>query len=196
MTLLIVLGILLLISIIPLGIRGRYDERGAYLFLMIGPLVFTLYPRKERKSDKESHTKKAKKALDKPKRKSGGISDFMVIFRVIFDILQDLRRKIRVNNLCLHIVLAGGDPCDLAVNYGKAWAAVGNLTPLLERALVIKGRDMQVRCDFEAEKTVIRASIDLTMTVGRLLALVCCHGVRFLKKYFKIVNNAKDGALL
>ena len=61
MTLLIVLGILLLISMIPLGIRGRYDKRGAYLFLLIGPLVFTLYPGKKQKSDKESPTKKAKK---------------------------------------------------------------------------------------------------------------------------------------
>ena len=92
-------------------------------------------------------------------------------------------------------MLAGDDPCDLAVNYGRAWAALGNLIPVLERFLVIKKRDMQVRCDFTADKTLIYARADLTITVGRLLAVVLRHGIRILSEFLKITKLRKGGAV-
>lgn len=58
--------------------------------------------------------------------------------KVALNFLGDFRRKLRVNRLELKLILAGGDPCDLAVNYGRAWTAVGNLMPQLERLFVIK----------------------------------------------------------
>ena len=49
-------------------------------------------------------------------------------------------------------MLGGGDPCDLAINYGKAWAALGNLWSRLEQFFVIKKRDVEIQCDFEASQ--------------------------------------------
>ena len=92
------------------------------------------------------------------------------------------------------MILAGGDPCDLAVNYGKAWTAVGNIMPHLERFLVIKKRDIQIKCDFVDAKTTIYVCLDLTITLGRLIWLLVRYGVRALKEYLTIMKKRKGGA--
>ena len=43
--------------------------------------------------------------------------------------------------------------------------------PRLERALVIRKRDVEIQCDFQAEETTVVFAMDLTMTLGRLLGL-------------------------
>ena len=92
--------------------------------------------------------------------------------------------------------MAGGDPCDLAVNYGKAWAALGNLQPLLERVLVIQKRNIELECDFVAPTTLVTARVDITMTLGRLLALVAVAGFRAVKELLKIMKKRKGGAAI
>ena len=78
------------------------------------------------------------------KKKGGKVTDFLPLVKVALDFLGDFRRKLRIKHLELQLCMAGDDPCDLALNYGKAWAAVGNLIPQLERFFVIKKRDFSV----------------------------------------------------
>ena len=99
-----------------------------------------------------------------------------------------------MNRLELKLILAGGDPCDLAVNYGRAWAAVGNLMPQLERLFVIKKRDVEVECDFTASETLVIARLDLTITLGRLLGLAIVYGIRALREFLKLQKKRKGGA--
>lgn len=131
-----------------------------------------------------------------PQEKSGGsVLDFLPLVKVGLDFLGDFfGRKLRVNNLVLKITLAGGDPCDLALNYGRAWAALGNLWPRLERMLVIKKRDVNIQCDFEGEKTTILARLDITITLGRLLGLAVRYAFRALVTFLKIRKKRKGGA--
>jgi hypothetical protein len=99
-----------------------------------------------------------------------------------------------VNRLDLKLIMAGDDPCDLATNYGRIWEAIGNLFPLLERAFVIKKRDIEVECDFEASETVISARLDITITLGRIISLAVRYAVRALIEFIKIKNKRKGGA--
>ena len=110
------------------------------------------------------------------------------------DLLNDFRRKLRLDDLYLRLILASSDPCDLAINYGKTWAAVGNFLPVLEQIFVIKKRDVEVECDFTASETKVIARLDMTITLGRLLALVAVYGFRALKEYLAIRNKRKGGA--
>ena len=110
------------------------------------------------------------------------------------EFLGKFRRKLRVNRLELKLVMASDDPCDLAVNYGKAWVALGNLMPQLERLFVIKKRNLEVECDFTAEKTLIFARLDLTITIGRILSLGVVYGIRIIRQYLKIMKTRKGGA--
>ena len=132
---------------------------------------------------------------EKPKKQSGGpITDFLPLVRILLDMLGAFRRKLRLNVLELKLVMAADDPCDLAVNYGRAWAAVGNLMPRLERVLVIKKRNIEVECDFEAAETRVIARLDLTITLGRIIGTVLYYGGKAGMEFMKINKKRKGGA--
>lgn len=196
---LIVLGVLVLLGCLPLGISIVYDVTGPFANLIAGPFRIALYPRK--KGEKASTAKQKK--TDKPKKqenpaprekKGGSYTDFLPLVRVVTELLVDFRRKLRIKRLEMLLCMAGDDPCNLAINYGRAWAAVGNLMPQLERLFVIKKRDIQVQCDFAESKTTIYVRADITITLGRLLGLAVRYGWRGLKEYLKITNKGKGGA--
>ena len=212
----ITLGILILLAILPLGVSLRYDGDGPLVKLIIGPLKLQLVPGKK-KPPKEKKEKKKKEKSQKPKEKKGkqvgapkppqparetkekkeqggSILDFLPLVQTLFEFLGDFRRKLRVKNLYLKLIMAGGDPCDLAVNYGRAWAAVGNLLPKLEQWFVIKKRDIQVECDFVAPKTTVIAHMDLSITLGRFLAAAVKFACKALAKFLQIKKKRKGGA--
>ena len=211
---LITLGILILLGILPLGVSVDYDADGAVVRVIAGPLKIKVFPlpKKEKKPQKEKKPKTAKKEK-KPKtakktsktkqqegtpekKKSGGpITDFLPLVGVVLKFLDGFRRKLRVDVLNLKIIMAADDPCDLALNYGKAWAAVGNLMPQLERVFVIRKRDIDVECDFTADKTLVLAKAQLTITLGRLLGLIFALIGRAVVTFIKIVLKRKGGAV-
>ena len=125
-------------------------------------------------------------AQPEQKEKGGSIARFLPFIKLGLKFLGDFRRKLRLDNLYVRLILAGDDPCDLAVNYGRIWAAVGNLMPRLERLFVIKKRDIQVECDFTASETCVVAHLDITITLGRLLALALVYGVRVLIEFLSM----------
>lgn len=191
---LIFFGILLLLALFPIGVSARYDEDGPLVKLIAGPVKILLYPKPKKEKKKEKTKKKPKSAEpdtpdDPPPgapekkrgKKGGSVTDFIPLVQVALDLLGDLRRKLRVNLLQLRLTLAGDDPCDLAVNYGRAQAAGATLMAQLERLFVIKHRDVQIQCDFESDKTRVLARLDITITIGRAVCLAVVYGIRALK---------------
>lgn len=200
----IALAVIVLLAILPLGVGAIYDEGGFTADLIVGPVKIKLFPKP--KNEKPKKDKPKKKGIKSEKTSSGGgtkkndsknggpITDFLPLLKTALDLLNDFRRKLRINRMEAKVILAGGDPCDLAVNYGKAWTAVGNIMPHLERFLVIKKRDIQIECDFVDAKTTIYVCLDLTITLGRLIWLLVRYGVRALKEYLTIMKKRKGGA--
>ena len=205
---LIALAVLVLLAILPLGASVLYDEDGPRVRIVAGPLKIQVFPLKKKpkknkpKAEKPKKDKKPKKAAPEgekpepfPKPKTGGSwTDFLPLVRVALDLLNDLRRKLRVDHLKLHLTMAGDDPCDLAVNYGRMNASLAALIAQLERFLVIKKRDVHIDCDFAASETVILARLDLTITLGRLLSIAAVYGVRALTTFLKIKKQREGGA--
>ena len=199
---LIALAVVIGLAVLPLGGCVRYDDRGVLVRIVAGPVKFTVLPMKKKekkprkeKPKQEKPAEEKKPAGQEEKKKGGSLKDFLPLLDILFDLLKDLRRKLRVNLLEVKLILAGDDPCDLAVNYGRAWTAVGNLMPRLERFLVIKKRDVQVECDFTASQTKIYAQAELTITFGRLVALAAVYGFRALREFIKINNKRKGGTV-
>lgn len=199
---LIALGVIVLLAIMPLGVSVCYDADGPYVGLILGVVRLQIIPGKKKADKKEKSKKKEKpkqnnNQTQKPAapKKGGSVTDFLPLLRLVFNLLIDFRRKLRVRILELKLTLAGGDPSDLAINYGRAWAALGNLEPQLDRFFIIQKKDMQVQCDFEAETTVVTARLDLTITLGRLLRLLTCYGFRGIREYLKIMKLRKGGAV-
>lgn len=210
---LIALGVLFLLAVLPLGVHVRYDADGAVVKVVAGPIRITLIPRpkKEKKPEKEKKAPKTsakeeenlpkppqppKREAPKPEKKKGGsLADFLPLVKVGLDFLGSFRRKLRLNILEVKLILAGDDPCDLATNFGRAWAAVGNLMPRLERYFVIKKRDIEIECDFTAQETLVNARLELTITLGRLLSLAVVYGIRALKEFLNLSKKRKGGAV-
>ena len=200
---LITLGILVILAWLPLGATVRYNDQGVALKVIAGPVRIPILPKKKapekEKPKKEEKTKKKQPATKKseapkPQEEKGGpVTDFLPLVQTALDLLNAFRKKLRINHLYLKLIMASDDPCDLAVNYGKANAAMGNLLPLLERCFVIKKRDIEIECDFESDKTVIIARADLTITLGRLLGILIFYGVKALKQFLSIQNKRKGG---
>ena len=192
----ITLAVLLGLWFLPLSVRAIYREKNPGVWLLIGPVPVAKYPKKDKKHKKEKKPEEPKPKQKESDKKGRSLDDFLPILRAVVDFLQDLRQKIRIRKLEMKLVLAGEDPCNLAVNYGRAWAVLGNLMPLLERVFVIKKRNLDVDCDFEGEKTLIYARVDATITLGKLLQLLCGKGFKLLKAYMKFKNIGKGGTKL
>jgi hypothetical protein len=200
------LAVVVLLAILPLGAKVIYGDSGLFLWVIAGPLRLRILPKKE-KSEKEEKKEKTKKKKEKSKEKpaetqpksgektGGSITDFLPLVHTALELLGSFRRKLRVNHLELILTMAGGDPADLAVNYGRAWGALGGLLPLMEQCFVIKKRNLDVRCDFTAAQTTVYARLDITITLGRLLALVFVYGFKALRQYLTIMNKRKGGTL-
>lgn len=214
---LITFGILFLLAVLPLGAHICYNSDGLLVRLILGPVKFTVFPvpkKKKKETKKEpaekteteplQETENQQKPLPqlpqpppqkKEKKESGGsLLDFLPLVKTALDLLGDFRRKLRIDDLYLRLILASSDPCDLAVNYGKTWTALGNLMPQLDRLFVIRKRDVEVECDFTASDTTVIARVNITITLGCLLALVTVYGIRAVKEFLIIRKKRKGGA--
>ena len=199
MTLLVIFAVLVLIGCIPVGVDARYSADGVFLTAKLGPFLLQLLPQKPKKKPKkrkpqQKQPKKKTPAKAEPQEKkpnpllSGGVDGLMQLLDLAFDTLGDLRRKLRVNELTLYVLIGGADdPAKAAMGYGRAWAAIGAITPSLERLFVIKKRDIRPALDYTISNTQIDAHLVTTITIGRSLALALRAGIRFLK----ILNERK-----
>jgi len=213
---LIFLGIIALIAVIPLGASVCYDAEGFRASVIAGPFKLLLFPRpkKEKKGDKSKAEETPKdrpkevpqeealpegkpegapsKDLGKP-ADGGSLLDFLPLLDVALDMLHSLVDRLRVNYLQLRLTLAGDDPCDLAVNYGRAQAAGAALMAKLNEWLVIKKQDVGIACDFTADETKIIARLDLTITIGRTVGWAVRYGIRALITFLKIKKQREKG---
>ena len=196
MTLLVIAAVLVLIGCIPVGVDARDGAAGVFLAAKLGPVQLQLLPQKPKKKKKKpaKQPPAVKPAEKKPAEKkqnpllSGGVDGLLQLLGLAFDTLGDLRRKLRVNALMLHVTVPGGDdPAKAAMNYGRAWAAIGALTPAMERLFVIKKRDIQPELNYNETQMKVDAHLVTTITIGRSLALALRAGVGFLK----ILNERK-----
>lgn len=186
----IIAAVFVLIGCIPVGVDARYHENALALRLKIG--FFTMQvlpakpkkkkaaPKKEKSAPKNAAAKpaKPKKQFQMPKLT---LQDILALADLACDTLGNLRRKLRVEVLVLHVTLGGSDPAKAAILYGRAWALIGMLNPKLEQLFVIKKRDIQPVLDYNEKEMKVDAHLALTITIGRAISLAGRAGVRFLK---------------
>ena len=211
---LIALAVLLLVGSVPLGVLVRYDSRGPLVKVVAGFLRFTVIPvpRWLKKSKKKAPEKgeavqpekteavPPKKPAPQPaqtegEQKGGSLRDFLPLVKLLLDFMNQFRKKLRINHLQLKLILAGDDPCDLALGYGRAWAALGNLIPILDKTFVIGKRDCEVECDFTADEPLVTAQMELTIRFGQLISMGSVYGFRLLKELLIFKKKRKGGAV-
>lgn len=203
---LIALGVIFLIALIPLGVLIKYDSQGFLVRIVAGFLRFTVFPLKNKKKQKNAPSEKPKQEPPKkanesqekkenPPKKGGSIRDFFPLIHILLDFMNQFRKKLTINKLQLKLILAGEDPCDLAVNYGRAWAALANFMPALENAFTIKKRDCEVECDFTATETLVKAQAELTLRFWEICQLGIVYGFLLIKELLILKKKRKGGAV-
>ena len=196
MIVLLVLAVLDFIGCILVGVDVGFDGE-LRLSLKIGFIRVRILPSKPKKPKKQ---KKKQPAAKKPAQKpaaapkkplfSGDPKELRALLQLGVQTLGDLRRKLRVELLTLFVYFGGGDdPAKNAIAYGRAWAVIGSITPLLDQLFVIQKRRIEPRFAPQEDKLRVEGRIVLTITIGRALALGIRAGLGFLR----IVSNKKKG---
>lgn len=196
MIVLLVLAVLDFIGCILVGVDVGFDGE-LRLAIKIGFIRVRILPSKPKKPKKQ---KKKQPAAKKPAQKpaaapkkplfSGDPKELRALLQLGVQTLGDLRRKLRVEVLTLFVYFGGGDdPAKNAIAYGRAWAVIGSVTPLLDQLFVIQKRRIEPRFAPQEDKLRVEGRIVLTITIGRALALGIRAGLGFLR----IVSNKKKG---
>lgn len=196
MIVLLVLAVLDFIGCILVGVDVGFDGE-VRLAIKIGFIRVRILPSKLKKPKKQ---KKKQPAAKKPAQKpaaapkkplfSGDPKELRALLQLGVQTLGDLRRKLRVEVLTLFVYFGGGDdPAKNAIAYGRAWAVIGSITPLLDQLFVIQKRRIEPRFAPQEDKLRVEGRIVLTITIGRALALGIRAGLGFLR----IVSNKKKG---
>ncbi len=199
--LLIVFGIFVLLALMPMGAYVRYDLTGSWAWLVLGAVKIQVFPHKEKKQHKPKKAKsqrpkqkKEKISQKKEKQPIGGlIRDFYPFFQLGSDFLNYFFRKLRARCLTLHISFGGLDnPAAAAINYGRAWAIIGNIMPRLRRKLRIKKENISASCDFTRGDMRIYAELRAVFLFGDLVIMVIRYGFRSLKLYLPMKKQKKE----
>lgn len=196
MIVLLVLAVLDFIGCILVGVDVGFDGE-LRVSLKIGFIRVRILPPKPKKPKKQkmkqpAAKKPAQKPAAAPKKPlfSGDPKELRALLQLGVQTLGDLRRKLRVEVLTLFVYFGGGDdPAKNAIAYGRAWAVIGSITPLLDQLFVIQKRRIEPRFAPQEDKLRVEGRIVLTITIGRALALGIRAGLGFLR----IVSNKKKG---
>ena len=188
-----------------MGVHAIYSHLGSEVTAQAGPVSLRVYPRPEKQKTPRQMEKAARKALEKAEKKAlkqekkkekkagnvqekkklplgGKIAFFKELLGIGLHALGCIRRKLIMKDLVLSLTLAGqgSDAAESAILYGKAWAAVGALTPVLENTFQIRNRDIQVGIDFLSEEHALYAEATVLLRIGDVLWIALYHGIRAL----------------
>lgn len=174
----VLLGLVLFIICLPVGVRVIYDQddlKAWYTVLSIRVAEVDL-----EEDDKKLSLKKILKSAQRSSQKErphpkmqashNKIKAFWDDLILLLDFYWGLLDVAVLKRLDVKLILTGDDPCDLAVQYGQAWAAVGTLLAGLESLISIGKRNVDVRCDFVGTESCFTARLDFSLSFGRLLA--------------------------
>lgn len=148
------------------------------------------------KGEKPKEEKPEEKPEEQPlSEKLGGLwSLFRDAVPLMTGAVGKLLRKLRIEDLTLHLTWAAEDPADAAMGYGAGEAALGAVWPLLDRAFDIRRRDVGVAVDFTRTDPVIYARALLSFTIGQLVSLGVIYGFKGLLLFLRHRPKRKAAA--
>ena len=199
--LLIILGLLLTVLLTPAGVRFTYEHGEMSLDVRFGPIRRRIFPGKEKPEkpeEKEKEKKPGKKRQKPPKGEKekkeekekppkAKISREQILYAleklppILGRALGGTRRRVRIKPLKVHLLVAGYDPADTAVLYGKLEAALSAFLPVLRRAVRIRDEDIRLFLDFSQEQMDCIAELGTTLRPWDLLAVGGRAGISLLR---------------
>lgn len=200
MTIWMVLGCvalaLAILLMIPLGAKAEYTQKGFVLAVVLGPISVPVYPRPKKKSKKSK--KRPKQAADsqqetkQEERKSvlslGSWKKFRQYLPLICEAAGELRRKMVVRRLNIHLVWAGENPAAAAIGYGMIHGVIGGLWNLIDGAFRVKDHKFVVDLDYDKHEPQVSMQAVLTLCVGQIISF----GLRYAMKFAAMQRKERE----
>ena len=183
------LALLVILLLIPVRIRFRYEDGAPFLAVRYGPVRLQLFPRPEKKEPEEAEKppKKKKEKPEKKKKPKARINREQIFYAleklppILGRALRRTGRSIHISPLKLYILAAGYDPADTAQLYGRLEAALAAGFPILEKALRLKDADVRLYVDFQEEQMDAIADVGVSLRPGSLVWIALRAGGSLLK---------------
>lgn len=162
----IVLALLLTALLIPVYVRITYESGVLCATMRYAKLTIPLYPGKQKNEEEDKAQPKAKPAPtdEQPKEKENVNWEQIrysldTLPAVLTKALKRTGRRIRIEPLKLHILVATGDPADTAVLYGKLEGVLAATLPTLHRLIRIREQDIRLFPDFCEDRMDVIADV-------------------------------------
>lgn len=193
----ILCAILLLLAVlllIPAQVRFRYDQGELALWVRFGPVKLQLFPpgeKKEKVEPEKKPKKKAKPKKEKPKKPKGKINREQILYSletlppILGRALRRTGRRLRFAPLKIHLLVAGPDPADTAMLYGRLEAALSAGLPVLHRLVHIREQDIRLFLDFQQEQMDLIADVGAALRPWDLVSVGVRAGGSLLKWYLR-----------
>lgn len=182
--------LLAVILLIPARVRFSFDRGALELWVRFGPVKLRLFPKKEAE-ETASRGKKAKKAKkerpEKEKKPGAKINREQIFYSletlppILGRALRRTGRRIRIEPLKLHLLVAGGDPAGTAELYGRLEALLAAGLPVLHRTLHIREQDIRLFLDFQEERMDCIADVGAALRPWDLVSVGVRAGGSLLK---------------
>lgn len=189
----VLLGLLALLAaalLIPVKVRGSYEDGNPFLYVRYGPVKVQLFPPKEKPEEGEKKPPKEKKAKpEKPKKPKAKINMEQILYAleklppILGRALKRTGRCIHIRPLKLYVLVAGADPAAAAMLYGRMEAALAAGFPILERALRLKDADVRLYVDFTERQMDFIADVGVSLRPWSLVWMALRAGGSLLKWY-------------
>lgn len=187
----VILAFLVVIAYVKVGITVLWNN-ALTLRLMIGPFRFTLSPGKRQSSGpKDKSNTPGRKSSRKREKKSPWLQVLLSNWEELLCFAGRVLRTPVLNPLVLKVTFGGEDPAESALNYGRAWAAIGAIMPLAENSFRIGRREIDVEYDRTASGISVYAKVSLSLRFGQCVRLVVSALILVLRFYRQMKQSEK-----
>lgn len=183
--LLAIFAALVLLSQIRLGGHAAYTAEGVSVVILAGPVRVRVFPPDPNKKQKKGKKREKPAAAEKHEKKQQGgtLGRLMELLPAVSEAAGALKRRIRVDHLNLTVIWGAEDAASAAIGYGRAYAALGIIVPLLENNFKVKKCDIRAEVDYGRTVPEVTADAAITMTLGQLISFVMVYGGKLLSNW-------------
>lgn len=187
----------------PVRARFSYDRGELAAQVRYGLIKVRLFPPKEKPEERKAPEEKEKpaEAEKKEEKPKAGIGREQILYSletlppILGRALRRTKRRIRLEPLKIHLLIAGTDPADTALLYGRLEAALGAGLPALHRLVRIKDQDIQLFPDFAGDRMDCIADVGIAIRPWDALAIALPAGgslVKWLLRFKKLAPKAPE----
>ena len=180
------------LSCLKAKVQIRSEQQKITAKAGLGPVMITLYPRKESTVRKQKEKKRAKKRKSGKEKK---ISWKRVNKKELLDfalvLLAQFKKAIAFDEISLSLILATDNAAKTGILYGNVCAVCGVLHAALHNNFQINRENVHIGCDFDHDK--IKYTFDVILyTRPIVIAFIVLKNLTKIIRFYKKISKTEE----